>query len=225
MTEKTALVLGATGVVGTQLLKRLCTSKDYQTIHLFTRRELEYKDSVCKVHIVDFDNMKEFADLFHVNDVFICLGTTIKKAKSKEAFRKVDYDYVVEAGKLAKAANVENVLVISAIGADSKSSFFYSRVKGDMEEILKQLKLNSLHIFRPSLLIGERKELRIGEKISGKLSSIFKFLLVGPLRPYRAIHVETVATAMSIAAKSVNSGNHVYQSNEIEELANERELY
>ena len=220
MNKKTALVIGATGVVGTQLVNVLSTNKNYEAIHLLTRKELKYKDPTCKVHIVDFDNLEQYADLFHVHDVFICLGTTIKKAKTKEAFRKVDYDYVVEAGKMAKSADVENLLVISAMGADSSSKFFYSRVKGDMEETLKQLKLNSLHIFRPSLLLGERNELRIGEKISGKLSSIFKFLLIGPLRPYRAIHAKTVATAMSIAAQSRSTGNQVYHSNEIESLAN-----
>ena len=221
MTKKTALVLGATGVVGTQLVNGLSTNENYEAIHLLTRKELRYKNPTCKVHIVDFDNLEQYADLFRVHDVFICLGTTIKKAKTKEAFRKVDYDYVVEAGKLAKSAGVRNLLVISAMGADSSSKFFYSRVKGDMEETLKQLKLNSLHIFRPSLLLGERNELRIGEKISGKLSSAFKFLLIGPLRPYRAIQAKTVATAMSIAAQSRSTGNQVYHSNEIESLVNE----
>ena len=221
MTKKTALVLGATGVVGTQLVNVLSTNENYEAIHMLTRKELKYKNPTCKVHIVDFDNLEQYADLFRVHDVFICLGTTIKKAKTKEAFRKVDYDYVVEAGKLAKSAGVRNLLVISAMGADSSSKFFYSRVKGDMEETLKQLKLNSLHIFRPSLLLGERNELRIGEKISGQLSSAFKYLLIGPLRPYRAIQAKTVATAMSIAAQSRSTGNQVYHSNEIESLVNE----
>ena len=221
MTKKTALVLGATGVVGTQLVNVLSTNENYEAIHLLTRKELRYKNPTCKVHIVDFDNLEQYADLFRVHDVFICLGTTIKKAKTKEAFRKVDYDYVVEAGKLAKSAGVRNLLVISAMGADSSSKFFYSRVKGEMEETLKQLKLNSLHIFRPSLLLGERNELRIGEKISGQLSSAFKYLLIGPLRPYRAIQAKTVATAMSIAAQSRSTGNQVYHSNEIESLVNE----
>ncbi|MFJ7747787.1 NAD-dependent epimerase/dehydratase family protein [Peribacillus sp. NPDC097295] len=222
MTKKTALILGATGVVGTQLINVLSTNKNYEVIHLLSRREVEYQNPRCRLQIVDFDNLDKYRELFHVNDVFICLGTTIKKAKTKEAFRKVDYEYVVEAGKLANAAKVENVLVISARGADSKSKFFYSRVKGEMEETLIQLELNSLHIFRPSLLLGERNELRIGEKVAGKLSSIFKFLLIGPLRPYRAIHAKKVATAMSVAAQSRSTGTHVYHSNEIEKLANGR---
>ncbi|MGE7602874.1 NAD-dependent epimerase/dehydratase family protein [Peribacillus sp. NPDC097675] len=222
MTKKTALILGATGVVGTQLINVLSTNKNYETIHLLSRREFDFKDPICELHIVNFDNLEQYVDLFYVNDVFICLGTTIKKAKTKEAFRKVDYDYVIEAGKLAKVVNVDNLLVISAMGADVKSKFFYSRVKGEMEETLKQLKLNSLHIFRPSILLGDRSELRIGEKVTGTLSSFFKFLLIGPLRPYRAIRAKTVATAMSIAAQSSSTGNHVYHSNEIEKLTSGR---
>lgn len=218
MTKKTAVVLGATGIVGTQLVKTLISSKEYNTIHLFTRREFECNDPTCILHIIDFDNLNDYAELFHVNDVFICLGTTIKKSKTKEAFRKVDYEYVVDAGKLAKEANVEKLLVISAIGADSNSKFFYSRVKGDMEETLKLLQVNSLHIFRPSLLLGERSEFRLGERVSGTLSSFFQFLLVGPLRPYRPIQAETVAAAMSMVAQSKSTGNHIYQSNEIAEI-------
>lgn len=159
MTIKTALILGATGVVGTHLVKELSNSNNYKEIHLLTRREIESKEPNCEVHIVEFDNLVRYADLFNVTDVFICLGTTIKKAKSKEAFRKVDYEFVIEAAKMAKASNVEKFLVITAMGANSKSKFFYSRVKGDVEGTLQQLELNSVHIFRPSLLLGERRNL------------------------------------------------------------------
>jgi uncharacterized protein YbjT (DUF2867 family) len=147
------------------------------------------------------------------------LGTTIKKAKSKEAFRKVDYDYVIEAARLAKTSNVEKILVITAMGANSKSKFFYSRVKGDVEGTLQHLALNTVHIFRPSLLLGERKEFRAGEKISGLLSAFAKFVFVGPLRPYRAIKANKVAAAMYVAAQTTAKGYHFYDSAEIEELA------
>ncbi|MGG0787134.1 NAD(P)H-binding protein [Peribacillus simplex] len=167
MTNKTALILGATGLVGTQLVKELSNSKIYSEIHLLTRSEMKITDAKCIGHVVDFDNLSKYADLFKVSDVFICLGTTIKKAKSKEAFRKVDYDYVIEAAKMAKTANVEKLLVITAMGANSKSKFFYSRVKGDVEETLQHLEVNTVHIFRPSLLLGERKEFRAGERFLG----------------------------------------------------------
>ncbi|MEY9867505.1 uncharacterized protein YbjT (DUF2867 family) [Peribacillus sp. B2I2] len=222
MTTKTALILGATGVVGTQLVKEISKSKIYKEIYLLTRREMKFTEPKCTGHVVDFENLSKYADLFNVTDVFICLGTTIKNAKSKEAFRKVDYNYVIEAAKMAKASDVEKLLVITAMGADSKSKFFYSRVKGDVEGTLQHLELNSVHIFRPSLLIGERKEFRAGEKISGMLSSFAKFLFVGPLRPYRAIEANKVAAAMYAAAQTTARGYHFYNSDEIEKLATKR---
>ncbi|MDP1420439.1 NAD(P)H-binding protein [Peribacillus simplex] len=219
MTNKTALILGATGVVGTQLVKVLSNSKIYREIHLLTRREMKFTEPKCTVHVVDFESLSMYADLFNVSDVFICLGTTIKKAKTKEAFRKVDYDYVIEAAKMAKTSNVEKLLVITAMGANSQSKLFYSRVKGDVEGTLQHLELNTVHIFRPSLLLGERKEFRAGEKISGLLSTFAKFVFVGPLRPYRAIEAKKVAAAMYAAAQTTAKGYHYYNSDEIEKLA------
>ncbi|WP_057912952.1 NAD(P)H-binding protein [Peribacillus muralis] len=217
--KKTAMVLGATGVVGTQLVKELGNSHIYEEIHLLTRRHVEIKEPNCTVHTVDFERLTSFAHLFNVTDVFICLGTTIKKAKSKEAFRKVDYDYVMKAAKIAKNCNVEKLLVITAMGANSKSTFFYSRVKGDVEGGLQQLALKSVHIFRPSLLLGEREEFRVGEKISGIVSSIAQFIFIGPLRPYRAIEAKKVAAAMYIAAQTSTTGFHIHPSDDIEKLA------
>ncbi|MGE7906455.1 NAD(P)H-binding protein [Peribacillus sp. NPDC094092] len=219
MNNKTALVLGATGLVGTQLVKELSNSKIYSEIHLLTRSEKKFNEPKCIGHVVDFDNLSKYADLFKVSDVFICLGTTIKKARSKEAFRKVDYDYVIEATKMAKSANAEKLLVITAMGANSKSKFFYSRVKGDVEGTLQHLELNTVHIFRPSLLLGERKEFRAGEKISGLISTFAKYVFVGPMRPYRAIEANKVAAAMYTAAQMTGKGYHFYHSYEIEKLA------
>ncbi|WHY54376.1 NAD(P)H-binding protein [Peribacillus simplex] len=219
MTNKTALILGATGLVGTQLIKKLSNSKIYSEIHFLTRSEVKFTDPKCIGHVVEFDKLSKYAGLFKVSDVFICLGTTIKKAKSKEAFRKVDYDYVIEATKMAKTANVEKLLVITAMGANSKSRFFYSRVKGDVEITLQHLELNTVHIFRPSLLLGERKEFRAGEKISGLISTFAKYVFVGPLRPYRAIEANKVAAAMYAAAQKTAKGYHFYNSDEIEKLA------
>lgn len=225
MTNKTALVLGATGLVGTQLVKELGNSKIYSEIHLLTRSEMKFTDPKCIGHVVYLDNLSEYDNLFKVSDVFICLGTTIKKAKSKEAFRKVDYDYVIEAAKMAKTANAEKLLVITAMGANSKSKFFYSRVKGDVEGTLKYLELNTVHIFRPSLLLGERQEFRAGEKISGLISTFAKYIFVGPVRPYRAIHANKVAAAMYAAAQTTAKGYHFYNSDEIEKLAQSETIY
>lgn len=218
MSQKTALVLGATGMVGTELVKLISAKKYYQTINLLTRRPINLSDQTINQQVIDFDQLEKYADLFQVQDVYICLGTTIKAAKTKEAFRKVDYEYVVEAAKLAKRGNTEKLLLITAAGADPKSRVFYSRVKGEVEETLKSMKLHSLHIFRPSLLLGDRNEFRLGEAVMGKASSIFTKIMIGPLRPYRPIHAATVAAAMFKSAQTDQLGTHVYPSKEIERM-------
>jgi len=219
MTQKTALVLGATGVVGTELVKILIATKTYQTINLITRRPIDITDQTIKQHVIEFDQLHNYGDVFQVHDVFICLGTTIKAAKTKAAFRKVDYEYVVEATKLAKQAESEKVLLITATGANPKAHAFYSRVKGEVEETLKSMQLNSLHIFQPSLLLGDRKEFRLGEAVMGKASKLLTKIMIGPLRPYRPIQAKTVASAMAKTAQTNTQGIYVYPSYQIERIA------
>ena len=222
-TKKTALVLGASGLVGNELVKTLIQRNQYNKIHLLVRRPIDHFEStVCEQHAVDFDKLEAYLELFQVADVFCCLGTTIKKAKSKEAFRKVDYDYPVEAAKLALKGGAEKFLIVSAMGSDSQSRFFYNRVKGDVETSLKSLNLPSLHIFRPSLLLGERKEFRFGEKLAAKASGLLNKIMVGPLRPFRAIEAKKVAMAMAIVAEAVATGVFTYPSHEIEHIANQK---
>jgi uncharacterized protein YbjT (DUF2867 family) len=216
--KRTALVLGASGLVGTELVNVLLQKENYAKIHLLVRKPLEINHKLCEQHVVHFDELEKHEDLFQVTDIFCCLGTTIKKAKSKEAFRKVDYHYPIEAAKLAKKFNVQKYLIITAMGASSKSPFFYSQVKGEVEEELRNLALPSVHIFRPSLLVGDRKEHRLGEKIAEKVSGIFNTLMVGPMRPYRSIQAKRVAEAMAATALSNKTGYHVYASHEIERI-------
>lgn len=220
MKKKTTLVLGATGLVGNELVKILVEKNFYEEIHLLVRKSIQPIDPVCKVHVVDFDSLETISrELFHVTDVFCCLGTTIKKAKTKEAFRKVDYQYPLEAAKLASASGVEKYLIITAMGANSKSKFFYNQVKGDIETALKELNMPALHIFRPSLLLGDRGEHRFGEDVAAKFSGVLNTLMVGPLRQYRAIEAKMVAAAMAVAAQSTKSGINIYPSHEIQRLA------
>ncbi|MFL6558760.1 MAG: oxidoreductase, partial [Bacillus sp. (in: firmicutes)] len=162
-----------------------------------------------------------YRELFQVTDVFCCLGTTIKKAKSKEAFRKVDYEYPIEAAKIASVCGVEKFLIITAMGSNVKSKIFYNQVKGEIEESLGKLILPSVHIFRPSLLLGERTEFRFGEKIAANTSAVINALMVGPLRPYKAIEASNVAAAMAAVAESGKSGVNIYPSHEIEQIAKE----
>lgn len=218
-TKKTALVMGASGLVGNELVKVLIQKHQYEKIHLMVRRPIQITDSVCEYHLVDFDHLEDFSEWFHVTDVYCCLGTTIKKAKSQEAFRKVDYTYPLEAGKLAAKAGVENFLLISAMGANAKSKIFYNHVKGEIEESLTKMGLNSLHIFRPSLLLGEREEFRLGERIASKASGFLNTIMIGPLRSYKAISAKNVAIAMAEVAASGKKGVHIYPSHEIEQWA------
>ena len=216
--KKSALVLGATGLIGKELVKVLEESDQYENIKCLVRRPIELESKICEEHIVDFNELHKYHELFKVSDVFCCLGTTIKKAKTKEAFRKVDYEYPEEAAKLAKENGAEKFLIVSSMGADPKSLFFYSRVKGDVEEALISLNLPSLHIFRPSLLLGERSEFRLGEKIAEKASGVMNKLMVGPLRPYRGIQARKVAAAMAFVAQSNKKGNNIYLSHEMDSM-------
>ncbi|WP_223590492.1 oxidoreductase [Neobacillus bataviensis] len=217
--EKTALILGSSGLVGNELVQILLEQNNYKKIHLLIRRPIEITDSRCEIHIVDFDQLEKYSELFKVTDVFCCLGTTIKKAKTKEAFRKVDFEYPIEAAKLAVQGGSEKFLIITAMGANSKSFFFYNQVKGDVERSLKTLNIPSLNIFRPSLLLGERTEFRLGEKLAEKASGLLNTLMVGPLRSYRAIQAKSVGKAMAAIAASNKTGINIFQSKEIQRIA------
>ncbi|WP_195572423.1 NAD-dependent epimerase/dehydratase family protein [Paenibacillus sp. 1001270B_150601_E10] len=214
---KRALFLGATGLVGGHCLSLLTFHYDH--IIVLTRRPLDVNHPKCEVHIVSFDNMEAFLPLFHVDDVYCCLGTTIKKAGSQAAFRKVDYEYPLTAARLAKRAGASRFLVITAMGSDQKSPFFYSRVKGELEADLESLNLHELHILQPSLILGDRSEFRFGEKFAAWLSPLFAWLLIGSLKRYRPIQARRIAMAMIEAATFSQPGIHRYRSDKLEEMA------
>jgi len=219
MGDQRALVLGASGLVGTALVEILTSRNYYQQIHLLVRRPLKLDSDRCIQHVIDMDELQRYHHLFEVNDVFCCLGTTIKKAKSREAFRKVDYDYPVEAGQLAAMHHVDGFYIVTAMGASSTSSIFYSRVKGEVEDKLTSLQLRSLHMFRPSLLTGNREEYRFGERVAEKLSPFLNPLLLGPLKNYRSIEASTVALSMALTAEKSVKGTHVHLSHEMADQA------
>lgn len=216
--KKSALVLGATGLVGKELVNLLLQQDTYEKIHLLVRKPLATDNPKCKQHVINFDHLHNYSDFFQVSDIYCCLGTTIKKAGTKEAFRKVDYGYPLEAAKLAKEKGAEKYLIISAMGANSKSLFFYNQVKGQLEEHLRKLELPSLHIFRPSLLLGSREEFRFGERMAAKMSRVLYAVLAGPLKPYRAIEAKKVASAMVNAASTDVKGIMIYNSDRIEQM-------
>ncbi|MEK2644741.1 oxidoreductase [Bdellovibrio sp. BCCA] len=215
-------MVGATGLVGHELLLILAHLEQVTKVKAISRSPMGKIPPHTENIILNFDKLKDHPDALKAQIFICCLGTTIKKAGSQEAFRKVDYKYVLEFAKLAEQVKAQKFIVISAMGADANSSVFYNRVKGEMEKSLRELKIPQIEIFRPSLILGERKEQRSGEGVAQKLSSYINPLLVGPLRKYRAIKATDIAKAMAIAALNFQPGFHIYQSDQIQHIADQK---
>ncbi len=207
-----AVIAGSSGLTGSALLKLLLVNQQNEIVYTLGRcASVENSAHHCPL-VVDFDALPT---LPRCDLAYCCLGTTIKKAGSKEAFRKVDYDYVVNFARAAKETGVSRFLVVSALGANSKSSIFYSRVKGDMEDAIGELGFDSVHIFQPSFLLGDRAEARTGERIGIRAFKAISPLLLGRVRKYRPIAATDVARAMMNAAQSNKHGVTRYGYDEI----------
>ncbi|XXF79060.1 oxidoreductase [Myxococcaceae bacterium GXIMD 01537] len=215
METRTALLTGASGLVGGHLLDALLESPLYREVCSLGRRELPRQHPRLVQRTVDFAHL-EGVPLPRADDAFCCLGTTIKKAGSQEAFRAVDHDAVLAFARAAKQAGARRFLVVTALGADARSRIFYNRVKGETEEALKAVGFESLVILRPSLLLGERTETRTGEQVAAAVSKV-----LGPLlRPFgsRPIEGRTVARAMLALASQASPGVRVALSGELQSL-------
>jgi len=215
---RTALVAGASGLVGGHCLRQLLLSDRYSQVISVGRRELPIIHPKLEQLIVDFDDLKPYTSDMVADDIYCCLGTTIKKAGSKEAFYKVDHTYVVQLAQVTASKGASQFLVVSAMGADAGAMIFYNKVKGEMERDVQQLRLETVHIFRPSLLLGEREEARTGEEIASKVMEPLSKLMVGPLKKYKPIAGETVAKAMLYAASQNQLGVYTHPSDEIARL-------
>ena len=158
MESKSALLVGASGLVGGELLNCLLIGSEYSKVLILVRKPLGLIHPKLEERVIEFEELARYKDCFKVNDVFCCLGTTIKKARSQKAFKKVDVEYPLEIARLAMEMKAEKFLIISSMGANPRSSVFYSRMKGLLEQKIKEISIKSIHIFRPSLLLGNRKE-------------------------------------------------------------------
>lgn len=216
--QKTALLVGATGLVGSHCLDLLLASSHYSKVITLTRRPLTNDHPRHANKVIDFDALSDYKDAMQADDVFCCLGTTLKKAGSKVAFRHVDFDYITRIGELTRQNGASQFLVVTAMGADARSLFFYNRVKGEVEDELINQDWPSLDIFRPSVLLGERNENRTLENIAKAGMKRSAVLLQGPLRKYRAIEAQTVAAGMLFAAQEERKGVSIFESDEIEVL-------
>ena len=206
MEKKTALVVGATGLVGGNLVNILLESPEYEKVIVWVRKPTGINNKKLEEKIINFELIDTYKLDDRLNHIFCCLGTTIKKAKSKNAFKKVDLEYIVSLARKAKENDVSQFLVISSMGANIKSSVFYNKVKGQLETILSDLGLKGLKIFRPSLLLGDRAEFRFGEKAAEVISKCIPFIFNGALKKYKPVYGKTVAKAMYKVAVEEKSG-------------------
>ena len=215
---RSALLVGATGLVGSRLLTRLLAHPEYERVTVWVRRPVSLEIHKFAQVVVDFERLQDFAANLVVDDVYVALGTTIKKAGSRDAFRRVDHDYPIEIARIALRRGAQRFLVVSALGADARSRVFYNGVKGETETEIRALGLPKVWFFRPSLLLGERQEFRRGERIAQAVGKVIGPALIGPARRYRPIAADAVAAAMIYAAtREAQAG--VVESEEIARLA------
>lgn len=219
MSARTAIIAGASGLVGGYCLRRLLASGLHEQVVAFVRGPLNVTHKRLQQRTVDFDRLGRMSAFPRAQDVFCCLGTTMKKAGSEEAFRKVDSEYVVRLAESSIRSGADRFYLVSAVGASPKSRVFYSRVKGEAEEAVGRLGFGALHIFRPSFLVGSRAEKRPGEEFGIAAARLVSGVLFGPARKYRPILADTVARAMVVVAREGSPGPHVYNSDEMEGLA------
>ena len=214
---RTALVLGATGLVGGYTVDLLLDDPRWERVTVIARRPLERPDHPrLRTVIASLDTLDAHADAFAVTDVFCALGTTIAKAGSQEAFMRVDHDYPVAAARLASAGGARHFFLVSALGADAGSRIFYNRAKGETERDVAAFPFAGVALLRPSLLLGPRAERRPAEAAAQKLMPLLSPLMFGPLRKYRALPALAVARAMVRLAREGFTGVRAVESDEIE---------
>ena len=215
--EKTAIVLGATGLTGGLLVNRLAADESYAAIKLFSRRSSGNNSPKIQEYIGDVLQLESYRTDFTADVVFCCVGTTSAKTKDRSLYRAIDFGIPSTASKLAKENNIPTFLVMSSMGANARSSIFYSRTKGEMEQAVLDQKIPNTYILRPSLILGKRNERRFGEGMGAILLKMTSVFLVGRLRKYRAIEADCIASAMINLAK-VQPEQQIVKSDTIEEI-------
>jgi uncharacterized protein YbjT (DUF2867 family) len=215
---KIAALFGATGLTGKSLLQQLIENDDYIKIIVFNRNSQNYNhDKVDEVSL-DWNNIERIKNQLIADELFCCIGTTIKKAGSKEAFLQVDFHIPVTLAQIAENNKINKFLIVSSLGANPKSINFYLQTKGKMEEEVLKFNIPKIHFFRPSILLGKRNEYRTGEELGKIAMKIFKPLMIGSLRKYKAIPASIVAGAM-IKVAGANSSKVIFNSDELWDFA------
>lgn len=217
--NKTALIVGASGLVGGHLLELLLANKSFSQVFSLVRKASNKKHKKLVELVFDFNDDLAYNKLPKTDVAFCCLGTTIKKTGSQAAFKKVDWEYPLKLAKALKKDNANSFHIITSLGSDAQSLIFYSRVKGELENDLKKLDFKYLSIYQPSLLLGNRQEKKWGENFAISIFPRFDFLLQGGLKKYRAIEAEDVAKGMIYGALNETNNIQTYLSDEIKDMA------
>jgi len=217
--SKRVIIAGASGLIGSKLLTIMLNHVDYDEVLVLVRKKLPIEHKKLIQLVIDFDKLDDHAAAITGNAVFCCLGSTQKKTPDLAVYRKIDHDYPVMLAQLAKQNGVNQYHLVSAIGANSKSSNFYTKMKGETEDDLQEVGLKCLHIYEPSILTGDRKESRPMERISIGLMKVINPLLIGGLKKYRSIPAQTVALAMFNESLKNDEGVFIHASDKIKLLA------
>jgi len=215
MHNRTALVFGATGLVGRYLVNELKDHVSYTSIFAFLRTAKDYNHLKVIEQVIEFEKIEDYAHLIKGDDLFICLGTTIRKAGSVKRMEEIDRDLPIRIARMAFNNGVKRIAVVSSMGANPSSGNYYMRIKGEMEKGIMEIPFDQTVIARPSMLFGRRKGFRFGELIGRIFMTIFGFLFIGPLRKYRGIKGKVVAEAMISLVKSTRR-EIIYPSDELQ---------
>ena len=213
MNEQTALVIGASGLIGSFVVEELLRDASFKTVRALVRKKLNIDHPKFQQTIVNFNDINDYADKFGFGDViFCCIGTTQKKVKGdKIAYEKIDFDIPINAARMGIVNKFKKFLIVSSVGANENASNFYLKLKGKTESALQQFSYQSIGIFRPSILLGNRKEIRPAEKVMQKIMKTVSGLFTGSLKKYRAIYAFDVAKAMVKESKQENPGVHIFE--------------
>ncbi len=215
--NKSAIVLGATGLTGNILLKKLLTDDRYSKIKIFTRKPLRFENPRVTEILCDLMELDSYKENFYGDEVFCCIGTTTKKTPDKVLYKQIDFGIPVSSAKLCKQNGIKTFVVMSSMGANANSSIFYNRTKGEMEDAVLEQKIENTYILRPSMIGGNRNEFRIIEKIGTFLMKILNPIFVGSLKKYRIIDAEIIANAMIELANN-KIDKQIILSDQIQEL-------
>ena len=210
---KTAIIAGTSGLIGSQLLELLVKEQGYDKVIALSRNPLKPASPKLQNLVVNFDALWDYADRLRGDDVFCCLGTTMKRAGSKEAFRTVDFEYPVALASITKEQGARQFLIVTASGANKDSLIFYNRVKGEVQESIVKIGFEAIHILQPSLLIGHRTEKRAGEGVATGVMKVLDILIP---KKNKAIDPVKVARAMVDLAKKGGKGTWIHDSGELQ---------